>query len=228
MTTLRFLAAAVVAVGFMAAPANATTFKFKSGGPGSTDTPGGNYVQDCGSVGLDYCTDDDSLGFEYSKDGITVTVVAYSDGDPTTLIQDIQPSNSGLGAYTEGETAADDQVQTNSYEALEFTFNTAVWLSNIEFNSGADRDCSAMDQPEGECGDFELSIDGMVIGVLAAEDLVAGGWYGTTFLFRAVTEGAGFVIAQFEVSEVPVPAALPLLLSGLAGLGFASRRRKTA
>lgn len=30
------------------------------------------------------------------------------------------------------------------------------------------------------------------------------------------------------VSEVPVPAALPLLLSGLAGLGFAARRRKTA
>lgn len=31
---------------------------------------------------------------------------------------------------------------------------------------------------------------------------------------------------MFEVTEVPVPAALPLLLSGLAGLSFASRRRK--
>ncbi|WP_411818031.1 VPLPA-CTERM sorting domain-containing protein [Hyphococcus sp. DH-69] len=30
------------------------------------------------------------------------------------------------------------------------------------------------------------------------------------------------------VSEVPIPAALPLLLSGIAGLGFASRRKKTA
>jgi hypothetical protein len=30
------------------------------------------------------------------------------------------------------------------------------------------------------------------------------------------------------INEVPVPAALPLLISGLAGLGFASRRRKTA
>ena len=31
---------------------------------------------------------------------------------------------------------------------------------------------------------------------------------------------------RYNVSDVPVPAALPLLLSGLAGLGFASRRRK--
>ena len=29
-----------------------------------------------------------------------------------------------------------------------------------------------------------------------------------------------------DVSEAPIPAALPLLLSGLAGLGFAARRRK--
>ncbi|NNE40634.1 MAG: VPLPA-CTERM sorting domain-containing protein [Marinicaulis sp.] len=31
-----------------------------------------------------------------------------------------------------------------------------------------------------------------------------------------------------EFIETPIPAALPLLLSGIAGLGFASRRKKTA
>ncbi|MBT8472160.1 MAG: VPLPA-CTERM sorting domain-containing protein, partial [Marinicaulis sp.] len=35
-----------------------------------------------------------------------------------------------------------------------------------------------------------------------------------------------FLDAEFD--PIPVPAALPLLLSGLAGLGFASRRRKNA
>lgn len=37
-----------------------------------------------------------------------------------------------------------------------------------------------------------------------------------------------FYVSAIDVSEVPIPAALPLLLSGLAGLGFASRRRKSA
>lgn len=37
-----------------------------------------------------------------------------------------------------------------------------------------------------------------------------------------------FYLSSLTVSQVPVPAALPLLLSGLAGLGFSARRRKTA
>ena len=38
-----------------------------------------------------------------------------------------------------------------------------------------------------------------------------------------------FVDTQFYISaiETPLPAALPLLISGVAGLGFASRRRKS-
>lgn len=40
--------------------------------------------------------------------------------------------------------------------------------------------------------------------------------------------GISGAFENINLSEVPVPGALPLLLSGIAGLGFASRRRKKA
>ncbi len=36
-----------------------------------------------------------------------------------------------------------------------------------------------------------------------------------------------FYVNAMDVSEIPIPGALPLLLSGIAGLGFAGRRRKS-
>lgn len=40
--------------------------------------------------------------------------------------------------------------------------------------------------------------------------------------------GISGAFENINLSEIPVPGALPLLLSGIAGLGFASRRRKKA
>jgi hypothetical protein len=230
MTTLRLIAAAVAAAGFLAVPANAATFIFKSGDV-FLDTPTGNVAMDCGTIGADLCTDVDANGFQYSKDGIGFTATAYTydgmDREATQLIQDISPANSGLAALSEMD-ASQDQTQFDSMESIEFVFDAAVFLTNIEFNSGGDRDCSAASQPEGPCGFFELWIDGSLEGTFEAVDLLATVFFGTTFEFRAVTPGAGFTIAQFEVSDVPLPGALPLLLAGLAGLGFASRRKKAA
>jgi len=215
----------------LTAPAQATTFIFKSGGA-FLDAPTGNVANDCGTVGVDYCTADDSLGFTYSKDGVSFTATAYkyadntyASRDATLLIQDIMPENSGLGAFSEND-FNNDQTQFNSLESIEFDFGSAVSVSNIEFNAGDDNDCSGP-QTEGGCGDFDLWIDGMFVATLTAVDLFTDVLTGTTFEFRAVTPGAGFVIAQFElVNEVPIPGAIPLFLAGMAGMGVAARRRR--
>ncbi len=44
----------------------------------------------------------------------------------------------------------------------------------------------------------------------------------------AFNDGVTLPDYNIRLSSVPVPAALPLLLSGIAGLGFASRRKKNA
>jgi len=233
MTTFRLIAAAVAAAGFLTAPANATTFIFKSGG-GFLDTPTGNVAMDCGTLGADLCTDDDPTGFTYSKDGVEFTATAftytdntYASRNATQLIQDISPANSGLAALSEAD-ELQDQTQFDSLEAIEFVFNAAVYLTNIEFNAGDDNDCEGGPLAEGPCGEFDLYIDGMYFDTLTAVNLLTTVFFGTTFEFRAVTPGAGFTIAQFEISDVPIPGAIPLLLSGLAGLGFAARRKKAA
>ncbi len=89
--------------------------------------------------------------------------------------------------------------------------------------------------------EFHNSLDADNVGQLAIE-INGGGAVTYTFMGAIAAAAAGsflsvnsirfaFVDTQFyvnSISDVPIPGALPLLLSGLAGLGFASRRRKKA
>lgn len=213
----------------VAGAANAVTFQFKGDG-GTFDAPTGNFVQDCGSVGQDYCSDDHTLGLNYAKDGISVTAFGYANGVAARVIQDIFPDNSGIGVLSE-DLDTQDQTQFDSLEIIEFLFNQVVTLTNIEFNAGDDVNCSTPGA-EGGCGEFELWVDGLFVATIAAVDLLAGGgadWTGTLFSLRPITAGAGFNVAQFTIdSAVPVPGALILLLTGLGGLSFASRGKKKA
>ena len=243
----KLLVSAFVAAGMIVAPASAAPIVFK--GDGQNATPGaGATTMTCGSSGVnDFCSTAPGVALEYSVNGIDFTVSAFenffgnNDGVKTgaIVIQDIQPLDSGLGVISAAEelNGGDDQVQSNGglNESLLFDFGgdgrNPVTLSNIEFNAGNDRNCSNPGN-EGSCGLFDLWVDGLLVaaGVLA-DDLVAGGWTGFEFEFVANTPGndpTGFTIAQFDVQEVPIPGALPLLLSGIAGLGFAARRKKTA
>lgn len=223
----------IAAAASVATAANATTFVFK--GDGNNVTPlgadGVDFDKNCGSVGTDFCsTGDHEDGLNYSLDGIDLQVIATADGEATRVIQDIYPGDSGLGAYSENN-LTDDQTQSDSNEAIEFMFDSIVSLTDVEFNAGGDVSCSNFGT-EGPCGDFNLTIDGVFMGAVTAADSIAFLGTGMHFVLEAITAGAGFTIAQFtipdDVQAVPTPAALPLLLSGVLGLGFATRRRRDA
>ncbi len=230
----------VAAMSMAATAANATTFVFK--GDGLNVTPEGvlntDFVQDCGTVGVDFCSvPDHSAGLEYSRNGIDVTVRAFADNEPTRLIQDVSPTDSGLGAFSESN-SSDDQTQFDAGESIEFDFGMqSLTVVDVEFNAGGDTNCTnnAGGGGEGSCGRFLLEIfdvsDMMILSTIidiTNVDVLPVLGTGARFLLTALDEGSGFVVAQFTVSEVPIPGAIPLLLSGIAGLGFASRKKKTA
>ncbi len=235
---ISIIAAAATAFSVIAAStsASATTFVFK--GDGLNVTPTNAFVQDCGTVGVDFCSvPDHSAGLEYERMGIELTVRAYENMNPTRLIQDVSPSDSGLGAFSE-MTSSDDQTQFDAGESIEFDFGmNSVTVVDVEFNAGGDVNCSAtaMGGGEGTCGRFMLEIfdvsDMMILSTIidiTNIDMLPVLGTGARFLLTALDQGSGFVVAQLTVADVPIPGAIPLLLSGLAGLGFASRKQKKA
>ena len=156
-------------------------------------------------------------------------------GEYTRIIQDIFPGDSGMGTFSE-TSPSDDQTQADSGESIEFIFDQEYVITGVEFNAGGDRNCTLASDGSGEgsCGSFLLQIfndlnelTSIAIVDMTNQDFTDFG-RGARFLITALTEGAGFTIAQMTVNQVPVPGAIPLLLSGIAGLSFASRRKRAA
>ncbi|GIT86772.1 hypothetical protein ROBYS_17880 [Roseobacter sp. OBYS 0001] len=55
-----------------------------------------------------------------------------------------------------------------------------------------------------------------------------GGFFDTATVVMDTATNDAFVIDGATISAVPVPAALPLLLAGIGGLGFMARRKRKA
>ncbi|MEO0399297.1 MAG: VPLPA-CTERM sorting domain-containing protein [Pseudomonadota bacterium] len=261
MRTTVAAAAFASAALFTATSANAFTLRFDGFDNGlGFDLPQGNSTacNSTGSNGTDLCTVDNAAGFTYEKNGLTATAVAFEDaapgvaGTPAELIQDLIGPNQGLGVISSDEDAANvrftqDQINFPEGEAIQFTFSSAVVLTDIALNDGLGADCLSNGQAgsagEGPCGGVRITTDtgldvtwddflnGILLDNGGNVASVAGQvitFYGALAGALSLTDDFGYSIEQFDISVVPVPAALPLLLSGIAGLGFASRRRKAA
>ncbi len=246
-------AAAAVGVFAMAGAAHAASVTYTFQNPGA-DSPTGNFNKGsdignkCNGISIsggDLCVDDPDAGFTYEDaSGLSVTAVGYY-VDPkdqvkkvTSILQDLSPEDSGLAVISPLDTSGkDDQIQASSHESLIFTFNKEVSFDFIDLNAGNDNPCSKPNDAEGPCGSFDIIVDGVTYTFndggsgTEGDNINLGGLVGLVFEIVPTDPAtpSGFAIGSITVTETPVPGAAVLLLSGLAGLGFnSSRRRKVA
>jgi hypothetical protein len=130
---------------------------------------------------------------------------------------------------------SEDSVSGEDSEFIELGFlNDAgeriFTLHAISFMEGSDH-LFSLDNSDALVG---VSVDGGAVVNMTFAAVVAAaaaGAYAMAETLRFVgipvaDGGSEFYI--LSITEIPIPAALPLLLSGLAGLGFAMYRRKAA
>ncbi|MEO1043392.1 MAG: VPLPA-CTERM sorting domain-containing protein [Pseudomonadota bacterium] len=248
-------AVACLAATALAGAANAAEVTYTFQNP-KADLPTGNY--DLGSAvgkkcngisvsGGDLCVTDEAAGLTYvdAVSGLSVTATGYYRPNPllpdtvvTSLLQDLQPADSGLAVISPfDKSGRDDQIQKSSHESLIFEFSKTVHFLNIDLNAGNDNPCSKPNSKEGPCGSFDIIVDGTMTytfndtgSTTSGDNIDLGGLTGKVFEIIPTDDAvpSGFAIGSITVSEMPVPGAAVLLLSGLAGFGLTSRRRKAA
>lgn len=125
---------------------------------------------------------------------------------------------------------SDDSIQSAYDELLKITANSnGTLISSITVNANHDGNLAAGDK---------VIISGVEI-TLSSSDIVGGAYthiVGTVFAmgdFLTVESAGGangphLYLSAMEVSSVPVPAALSLLLAGLGGFGVMAQRKRKA
>lgn len=220
----KLIASAAVALGasFMAAPAVAGTIVVDFAGYAAGNEHGV------------------TSGTSVEINGVSMTFSAgdfYDDGIYNPYFDDVSgglPAGLGvcrvLTAADQCRDAGDDSTDgdggISEYIAIVFDDGPfSVW--ELGFRDGQHNDITTNDVGVVEWAILD-GLGGVVTsGFATFADVVAMAAAGDF----ANIAGIGFAYVDTEfyieyISDVPIPAALPLLLSGLAGLGFASRRKK--
>jgi hypothetical protein len=224
MKALVGLTAAIAVLGASAAHAGKIDFVAAAVAPGPADK---------GAIGSGMAT----------IDGVAMTFVAgftNALGNPRVAYAYLDDVNSaglpgGLGVCRDADVnsqcqpANDDNITPSRQEWLEISFDAGPFqIDSISFNGTiAGVQHQNLNNFAGGTLNIRTTIGAVTTDYLgitfAAAASTVFGMVDSIYFAATDTE---FYISSFN--EVPVPAALPLLLSGIAGLGFASRRRRKA
>jgi len=224
---IKLISAAMVATALMAAPAAATTIDFAD----YADTYGEQGYANGSVITID--------GIDVRLSAGTMTIAGGVVGNTYSAYLDASSGGQrgGLGVCkaldmnNQCMDASDDSIDGDSDpEAVNIAFQGLSFdFEGIEFRDGEHNLINdSMGQLYYAIGFEGGSNTGRVLATFSeVVALFTSGLYDVQWMNFAFVD-TEFYVASLNVSDVPVPAALPLLLSGLGGLGFAARRRKQA
>lgn len=215
MNTLKMLLATVALSAIAATAASAVVIDFGMQGtvePGdpAIDVSGGGFTVTATGFGLD-------------AGGNVVESLVTRTGSPIN-----GPNQGGLGVKSPNDTNQSIDGGINAVgpfkDILLLTFNTSVKITKIFFSLvendrfGPDRASIGADGVD--LGNFDIS------GAGFPAFLIVAGMTGSVFTFSALGQNDDFKLRGIEVTPIPLPPAILLLASGLAGIGALARRRR--
>jgi hypothetical protein len=223
------------------AEAASTYYKFYAGGSGYTGPysgPGTVYDATKGLATLcpGACTGSDIFGASLDFGTVTATATAGLPGGAGQRVwDDFAPNFGGLGVDTLGVgDASEDQI--SGTEVLKLTFDDQVRLTGLATlfvaahqGFGTGFGTPALVSASKETIKLKISVDGGswmdFLFNNANNNLLS--LVGKEFSFMQADGSPTYYVGAVAVSAVPLPAALPLMASGLALLGFFGLRRKS-
>jgi len=175
---------------------------------------------------IDFANEADTNGEPIAIDGFNLVLTSFDSAGNAAHNPYLDAGNAGLGVCQTGLdmdaqciTSSDDNVTNN--EQIQIAFSSPIDILDTLFRA-ADHSVLTMGSIEvvPDLGSLTDDVSTLMATALANGILDDASYIQFNFV------DTEFYVSSITVNDVPIPGAIPLLISGLAGLGFAGRRKK--